>query len=120
MNGAVASGFTSIDPATTIVFTDATLSTSVVIKAAHITELRTAVNAMRAAAGLGAATFTDGTLNTLSTPIKAVHITELRTALDAARSAIGLAAISYTDPTITANTTSPKGAHITELRNGTQ
>jgi adhesin/invasin len=116
MNGAAASGFSSIDPATTIVFTDPSVSSSVKIKSAHVTELRTAVNAMRAAAGLGAATFTDGT----PTSIKAAHFTELRTALDAARSAIGLAALSYTDPAITANVTSVKGAHLTELRNGTK
>jgi adhesin/invasin len=120
MDDSVASGFSSIESATTIVFTDPSLSSSVKIKSAHVTELRTAVNAMRSAAGLGATTFTDGTLTAQSTLIKAVHINELRTALDAARSAIGLAALSYTDPTIPANTTPIKGAHITELRNGTK
>ncbi|MFL6244796.1 MAG: beta strand repeat-containing protein [Thermoanaerobaculia bacterium] len=120
MNGAAASGFSSIDPATTIIFTDATLSSSVKIKTVHLTQLRTAVNAMRAAAGLGAATFTDPTVIAQSTSIKRAHITELRTALDAARSAIGLAALSYTDPTLTAQVTSIKAAHLTELRNGTK
>ncbi len=118
IGGAGTTGFSALDAATTIVFTDPTLSSVVNIKTTHINELRTAVNAMRAAGGLGAATFTD-TL-TSSTPIKAVHITELRSALDAARSAIGLTALSYTDPTITVGVTTAKVAHVTELRAGTQ
>ncbi len=116
--GSGTSAFSAVDAATTIVFTDTSLSSAVNIKTTHINELRTAVNAMRAAAGLSAATFTD-TLSS-STLIKAIHVTELRNALDAARSAIGLSAISYTDPTIVAGTTNAKAAHVTELRAGTQ
>lgn len=52
------SAFGAIDPATTIIFTDPSLI-GLAIKTFHITELRTAVNCMRAAAGLPAATFTD-------------------------------------------------------------
>ncbi|MEO8035997.1 MAG: IPT/TIG domain-containing protein, partial [Acidobacteriota bacterium] len=113
------SAFTPIDPATTIVFNDPSLS-GVRIQVVHIAQLRTAVNAMRAAAGLPAAGFTDATLTAGSTIIKRLHVTDLRTALDGARSAIGLAAISYTDPTITAGSTVMKAAHLTELRAGTQ
>jgi hypothetical protein len=113
------SAFTAIDPATTMVFTDTSLS-GVRITIAHIAELRTAVNAMRAAAGLAAATFTDPTLTAGGTTIKRLHVTELRTALDAARSALLLPAISYTDSTITAGVTAMKSAHLTELRAGTQ
>jgi hypothetical protein len=113
------SAFSSVDPATTTSFTDATLTSALAIKAVHITQLRTAINAMRAAAGLSAATFTDSAL-AAGTMIKAAHITELRTALDPARSAIGLLALSYTDPTITSGTTKAKGAHVTELRAGVQ
>jgi hypothetical protein len=113
------SGFSPIDPATTIVFTDPSLS-GVVIQAVHINELRTAVNAMQVAAGLSASTFTDPTLTAGSTVIKAVHLTDLRAALDAARSTLGLAAIAYTDPTITTGVTVMKAAHLTELRAGTQ
>ena len=110
--------FSSVDVATTVSFTDPVLSSAIPIKAAHITQLRTAVNAMRAAAGLSAATFTDSTLTPQSTIIKRVHLAELRTALDAARSAMGLSALSYTDPTITVQSTPVKAAHITELRSG--
>jgi len=70
---------------------------------------------MRAAAGLGAATFTDSPL-AAGTAIKAVHINELRSALDQARSTIGLTALTYTD-TITSGV-AVKAVHLQELRNG--
>ena len=117
--GAGTSGFSPVDAATTVSFTDPSLS-GVRIKGTHITQLRTAVAAMRIAAELPAATFTDSTITAQSTQVKRVHITELRTALDAARAAIGLSVLGYTDPTITAQSTTVKSAHVTELRWGTQ
>src|SRR6185436_4220212 len=113
MNGATPSADSAIDEATTVVFTDSSLG-GVIVKAVHVTQLQTAVNAMRVAAGLSPASFTSVTAGTL---IRASHITELRTALDAARAAIGLAAISYTDPSLTGG--SVKAVHVTDLRGGT-
>lgn len=101
------------DLATTLLFTDDPVTAGVVVKAVHLTQLRQAVNLVRAAAGLGAASFTDAT----PTLIKAVHISELRSALDPARSAIGVPALTYTDPTLTTGLV-VKAAHIQELRNG--
>lgn len=118
--GDVQSAFSPADAATTIVFTDPVLSNAVKVKAVHLTELRTAVNAMRAAAGLGAAVFTDPTITVQSTRIKAVHLAELRTALDQARSALGLPALTYTDPGLTAGVTPVKAVHSMEIRAGTQ
>jgi len=115
--GAAASSYTAIDPATTILFTDDPLSAGTNVKAVHVTQLRTAVNAMRAAAGLSAQAFSDPGLAS-GTQIKAVHLTEMRSALDLARSTIGLGAISYTDASITAQSTKVKAAHFTDLRNG--
>ena len=115
-SGGARSSNTPIDPATTIVFSDDPLGAGTIAKTLHIDELRTAVNAMRAAAGLGAATFTDATLGA-TTPIKAVHINELRSALDQARSLIGLTPLTYTD-TITSGITPLKAVHLQELRNG--
>lgn len=112
------SAFGGVDPATTVIFTDANVS-GIAIKTVHITQLRTAANAMRAAAGLAPATFTDPSL-TSSIKIKAAHLTELRTAVDAARNTIGLAVPLYTDPTITAGVTKSKAVHITELRERVQ
>ncbi len=111
------SAFTPIDPATTTIFTDPSLS-GVLIKAVHIDELRTAVNAMQVAAGLSPSTFTDQTLTAGTTIIMRLHVTELRTALDDARSTLGLSPISYA--TITPRVTEMKAAHLTELRAGTQ
>jgi len=105
------------DAATTIVFTDATIQAGVTtIKKAHLTELRTAVNAVRASAVLPAATFTDPDL-TGTVPFKAIHVSELRTALNAARSVLGLPVIAYVDPDL--STGMPvKAAHFNDLRLG--
>jgi hypothetical protein len=106
------------DAATTIFFTeDPLIAASTTVKAVHVTELRLAVNAMRATAGLGAAAFTDPGL-TSGVAVKAVHIQELRTALSQARTKLGLSTITFTDPTITAGTTLLKAVHLQELRTG--
>lgn len=77
------------------------------VRALHITELRTAINAYRASVGLGAATWTSiGT----GTTITAAHITQMRTALTAA-----IPAAVYTDTL--SGVTAIKAAHIQELRN---
>ena len=105
--GSNPSALSTPDAATTVTFTD-----DVIVRAAHMTQLRQAVNALRATAGLAAATFTDTMSVGLS--IKAVHLTELRTALAQARSALGLPAITTTDspPAVV------KAVHVQELRNG--
>src|SRR5262245_10528704 len=87
-----------------------------VMKAAHVTELRTAINAARMRNGLTAAAWTDPTLTTGVTAIKAIHMTELRTALNQVYTKLGRTLPAYTDPTLAARTTS-KAAHIQELRN---
>jgi hypothetical protein len=110
------SAFSPIDPATTFLFTDDSLSAcGTGIKTLHITQLRTAVNVARASIGLGAFAFTDPTLLT-TTKIKAVHINELRTAVAPVLTAIGVTP-TYADPTITAGTTRVKSTHIRDLRN---
>jgi len=111
------SAFSAVDAATTIVFTDGSL-TGALIKAIHVNELRTAVNAMRTAANLPAASFTDNLLSGVI--VKGVHVTELRAFVDAARSTIGLTAMGYTDQTISAGTTTVKAVHIQQLRVATQ
>ncbi len=84
------------------------------IKAVHITELRTRVNAIRIAEGLSAFSFTDPTLTAGVTAVKAVHVTELRTALAQAYTAAAITPPTYTDPSIAA--LNVKAIHITELR----
>lgn len=112
------SGFSTPDLATTFLFTDDPLVSQVTnVKALHLAELRQAVNALRAAAGLAPATFTDPTV-TSATMIKAVHCSELRTALNEARTTLGLGTVTFTDPTITATATSVRAVHLGELRAG--
>lgn len=106
-----ATAFSTVDPATTVVFTDSPLTTGTPVKAVHFTQLRTAVNAMRTAAGLTAHPFTDPTLSS-AVKVKAAHLTELRTALDAARTAIGLPGAVHSGGTTI------KAAHVTEVRDG--
>ena len=103
--------------ATTILFTkDPLLVGSMPMRAAHVTKLRTAVNAVRAAAALAPATFTDPVL--AGTPVKAIHLLELRQKLDEARSAPGLPALVYTDPALIVGGTPVRAAHIRQLRTG--
>jgi hypothetical protein len=107
----------AIDLATTVIFTDDPLvATTTRIKAVHLTEIRTAVNAVRALASLGAASFTDP--SPAGFTIKSVHVTELRTALDLARSNLTLPALSYANSA--AAGTRVRAADFTELRSGTK
>jgi len=101
------------DLATTFFFTDDPVTAGGIVKAVHLTQLRTAVNLVRAAAGLAAFSFTDPT----PTLIRAVHISELRSALDPARAALGAPALVYTNP-ITPQVTAVRAIHVQELRAG--
>lgn len=107
------SGPGSIDVATAITFTDTPLTVGTTdVKGVHVTELRQAVNAVRAAANLSAATWTDSSLTNVL--IKAVHITELRTNLDQALTALSLPTSSYTDSSLAGVLV--KKIHIDEIR----
>jgi len=105
----------NVDLATTMMFTDDPVIPGSMVKAIHVTELRAAVNAVRAAAGLAPTTFADPSL--AGALIKASHLVALRTSLDEARSTLGLPAIVYTDPALAAGITI-KAAHLRELRSG--
>lgn len=103
----------NLDVATAITFTDVPVTAgTTLIKAQHVTELRQAVNAVRATANLSAATWTDATLTNVI--VKAVHVQELRTNLDAALTALGLTTSSYTDSSLTG--VAIKSVHIDEIR----
>lgn len=114
------SAFSNVDLATTIVFVDDPLVVgSTPVKAVHLTQLRQTVDAVRAAAGLGAGTYTDA-ITAGVTGIKAIHISEIRTQLEAALVALSLAAPAYTDPTLTAGVTVIKKLHVQEPREATK
>jgi hypothetical protein len=89
---------TVIDPALPgpPVFTDDPLvARSTPVKAAHVVELRQAVDALRARRGIGAFAWTDGALAVRSTPVKAQHIIDLRAALDGVYAAAGRTPPTY-------------------------
>ena len=112
-SGNVLQGWSNTDFATAIVFTDETLVVgSTVIKAVHVTELRTAVNALRTLAGLGTASWTDSSLTNVFA--KAAHISELRSNLASAMTTLGFSSPSYTDPTL--GGVKVKKIHIDQLR----
>jgi hypothetical protein len=97
-------------------FTDDSLVAGVTkVKAQHITELREAVDALRAVAGLGPAPWTDPVLSAFGTMIRSVHIIELRTFLDDAAVRLGYAGGTYTDLALNAGFVI-RHVHIEELR----
>lgn len=97
--------------ATTVMFNDDPVTTATPIRLAHLTQLRTAANALRASAGLAPAAFTDPSPAS-ATRVKKVHIEELRTAIATARSLIGVAAAAFDGAPLVL----VKAAHVQELR----
>lgn len=102
--------------ATTVMFDDNPLALGGKAKAIHLSQLRTAISAVRALAALPVVNFTDHVISGAS--IKAVHVSELRTALDAALGALGLATSDYTDA-LSAGV-AVKAIHFQELRDPIQ
>lgn len=98
------------------VFSDDTiLAGQTTAKAQHIIELRQAVDALRAVAGLSPAPWTDPALTPFSAIIKAIHILEFRSYLDDALTRLGYSTASYTDASLSSGFT-VKRMHIEELR----
>lgn len=108
------------DFATVYSYTDATITEGVTSpKAAHINELRSTVNALRALAGQSPATWTtDPTIAAGSTTIQKAHIVELRDKMDSARSSVdpSVPPFTYSDSTITQGATPIRKTHIEDLR----
>jgi hypothetical protein len=112
-NAGATSAPSARDWATTVPFTnDPLVPGTTTVKALHVLELRTAINAMRAAAGLPAATWSSDPTHAF---IRASDLTELRAALAAARSALGVP-VAFTDPTLTPRGTTIRGIHFQEIR----
>lgn len=111
--GNVSSADSAPDHATTTIFTDQPLVAGTTpVKLAHLTQLRTAMNAFRAAAGLAPASFGDPAPLVVSK----AHLEALRTGLAQARQALGMSALTFTD----AVPVTIKAAHFQELRNAVQ
>lgn len=106
------SQYSNIDLATAVSFIDDPLASNTPIKAQHLLEIRQAVNAVRVAAGLSVATWTDASPQGVR--IKAQHVQEMRTALDQALGALSLPIQPYTDSSLTNGRI--KKEHFQQLR----
>lgn len=113
----IESADSNLDLATTVMFTDPTLTSITRVKLVHFTQLLTAVNAVRTLAGLAAASFS-APAPAIGVTVRAQHVNNLRSGLTTARSALALPSLSFTDPTLTTGVTKLKTVHLTELRNG--
>lgn len=91
--GGAMSDYSAPDFTHTFTLTDPVLSAGIVIRAAHVIELRTAINAIRAAASLAPTSFTDPSL--ASVVAKRAHVTELRDAVNATRTSLGQAPLAF-------------------------
>lgn len=107
----------STDPTITGIADDPTVVNVTTVKAAHINELRTAVNAVRSLAGLTAAVWTNNTIS-YGVTISADDVRDLRTKLHDALIALGIQTSNYEDQTLAGvpNGTVIKKVHITQLR----
>ena len=87
------------------------------IKLEHLTDLRSAINQVRAHAGLSPFVFTvDPTPERYVTTVKADHIRQLRTALEQARLQLGLPIGGYAHGTLTENSSLIYAIDFQELR----
>src|SRR2546430_9802304 len=87
------------------------------MKAAHITELRTAVGAVRSLAGLSSYSYTHSSISAGDTVYKE-DVSDLRTALNQALSTLGVRSSTYVDDPLTGSSSGTliRGVHITQLR----
>ena len=113
--GTGSSDYSNVDLAVTTTFSDDPIAAGTTpIRAAHVSELRTAVHAVRTLAGLGSFTFADASL--AGAGVRSLHITQLRSALADARTALALPATVYA--TTAAAGTVVQAADVNSLRNG--
>jgi hypothetical protein len=97
-------------------FTDATLTPAITpIRAAHVLELRGAIDMLRTWRGLPGMTWTDPTLVAGTTPFRGVHLVELRSALDAVYVADGLTPPAWGPPP-TPGVTPISATHLEHVR----
>jgi ELWxxDGT repeat protein len=97
-SSAFAGAQSAADIGTTVGFTDDVLVPGMAAKAIHIAELRGAIDMVRAATGLPAATYTNSVAS--GSIIRAVDFSEMRSAIDATRAPLGLPPIVFADPSL--------------------
>jgi hypothetical protein len=114
------SAYSSADLATAITFEDDPLisiaenqSGATPVRAVHLTQLRSAVNAVRALGNLSPPSWTNAVQT--GSVIRAVDVQELRTQLDQARAQLGLSQATYSNQPLSQGTPVRK-THFDELR----
>jgi hypothetical protein len=105
----------SPDLATTILFTDDNVLAGLTVRALHLQEIRSAVNAVLVSAGMSA----PYSGPSVGTTIAASDITALRNSVTTAYAKIGMPQLSFAE-TITAGTSKIKASHFQELRDRTK
>ena len=117
VNAAGSSPDSNVDLATTTIFTDDPLVAGTsVVKGDHLSQMRTAVNAVRALAGLGAVTFSDDP--PMGATIKSAHVVALRAALDEAWSSLFPLSLTYQNAAAIGDPI--RALDFTEIRNVTK
>ena len=86
------------------------------VRAVHLLELRSRIDALRLRAGLPAFGWTDAQVVPGATPARAAHLLELRSALGEAYAAAGRPAPAYSDAVVTAGLTAMRTVQLQELR----
>lgn len=122
--GTTESGWSNVELATSIAFTDDPVrAKQTVVRAVHLAELRTAVNAVRAAAGL---TPMSGAAPLRGDVVRAIHVEALRAGLAEALAQLqafasepALASPIYDDSPLAAGTPI-RAVHVQQLRNRTR
>jgi hypothetical protein len=114
VNAGGPSGDSASDLATTVMFNDDPLiAGTAVVQALHLAQQRTAIDAVRALAGIGAGFYSNS--GAAGTVIRAADVTEMRTNLDTAMSLLGLTTGGYTDDTSLSGI-AVKAVHFQEIR----
>jgi hypothetical protein len=116
VNAGGASGDSAYDLATTVMFLDEPLAAGLIVKAVHLSQLRTVVSAVRAQATLTPVTYTDAAATGVM--VKAVHLAELRTRLDEAMASLSLTTGGWTDSSLFG--VALKTTHFQQIRNRVQ
>ncbi|PYM95663.1 MAG: hypothetical protein DME04_04125, partial [Candidatus Rokuibacteriota bacterium] len=87
-----------------------------VVRAVHVSELRAAIDNLRARTGLVRFDWIDATLVPGSTVVRRAHVEELRSALIAVYEVVGRPAPSFSDSTIIGGVTVIRASQLEELR----
>jgi subtilisin family serine protease len=103
-------------PATST-FTDDPLSAgATLVKAVHINELRTRIDALRTRFALPPVSWTDPTIAAGVTPVRAQHLTQMRTAVTEVYQVANVTPPAFTNQTVQPGELPIRAQHIAELR----